>query len=177
MFTISQKLIGIFWKNVWSWIIAGHGIDQQSREAHSTLKFSRLSYIGLLDSYYTHGSSSIWKQSTTKAFYRGDFPVHCFCPSLHRRLLLNLSGSSLIKYFFTSHTKCQFVKALHWRKKTVPRLDHFLPKSLINGSVWSSVIWGVFNSISKAEPERKCIIVVMFNNSKRRNVWLYHIKE
>ena len=148
-----------------------------SHEAHATLKFLRLNYIGLLDSYYTHSSSYMWKQSTTKAFRRGDFPVHCFCPSLHRRLLPCFSGSSLIKYFCISHTKCQFVKALHWRKKTLLWLDHFLPKSLINGSVWSSVIWGVFNSISKAEPERKCVIAIVLNYSKSRNVSLYHIKE
>ena len=45
------------------------------------------------------------------------------------------------------------------------KLDHFLPKSLINGSVWSSLIWGVFSSMSKAEP----------GGEKLRSVYEFHM--
>ena len=65
----------------------------------------------------------------------------------------------LIKYFQYSKT-AGLLKLWHWSNTTqvlwyIFKLDHFLPKSLINGSVWSSLIWGVLSSMSKAEPEKK----------------------
>ena len=89
-------------------------------------------------------------------------------------------GVKMTKYFHISYSQCQtagLLKLLHWSNKTAT-FDHFLPKSLIKGSVWSSLIWGVFSSMSNVEPEGervmtlRCIINYVDQGLKVLNVSL-----